>query len=74
MGKEYSMSGRKLLDKPDTKVTTVELPIILSSTIEKHLLTSDDNLKTFFIKAVVNQLEREGDFHIREMLEEEMNK
>lgn len=63
------MGGRA--EKPVTKITTVELPVVLSGRLDEHLARKgDDNFKKFMTRAVVNQLEREGDFIIREMLEE----
>lgn len=57
---------------PKTKTTTIVASKLLMNRISSHVQKSDgDKQQDFIIRAFVNQLEREGDFEIRSLLEAE---
>ena len=53
--------------------TTVVASKTLLDRISVHVAKNGDNQTNFVTRALVNQLEREGDIGIRSMLEEEEN-
>ena len=61
--------ARDLVPKKDK--TTIVTSKKLLDRISVHVAKNGDNQTNFITRALVNQLEREGDIEIREMLEEE---
>ncbi len=62
---------RSSIDVPVKDRTTFMASKTLLDRIGIHVKKCGDNQTDFFTRAVLNQLEREGDFEIRKMLEEE---
>lgn len=58
---------------PKKERTTVVASKTLLDRISVHVVKNGDNLTNFTSRALVNQLEREGDIGIRSILEEEEN-
>ena len=58
---------------PKKERTTVVARKTLLDRISVHVAKNGDNQTNFVTRALVNQLEREGDIGIRSMLEEEEN-
>jgi hypothetical protein len=51
--------------------TTITAESLLMKRVEEHVSKSDNgNLTDFYNRAILNQLEKEGDFEIRDLLEE----
>lgn len=46
---------------------------ILMSRVAKRVKETGENLTDFYNRAILNQLENDGDFEIRDILEEETN-
>ncbi len=65
--------ARDIIESPVKEKTTVVASKLLMDTISTHVRKNGDNLTSFFTRALVNQLEREGNFTIRAELEEEAN-
>ena len=62
--------ARKEVSK--TATTTIVVSKLLMNRVSNHVKDSeDDNMKKFITRALLNQLEKEGDFEIRFLLEEE---
>lgn len=58
---------------PKKERTTVVASKTLLDRISVHVAKNGDNQTNFVTRALVNQLEREGDIGIRSILEEEEN-
>lgn len=56
-----------------TQRTTVMVDEKLMERVKEHTDKTGVTLSAFYTKALVNQLEREGDFEVRDMIEEEKN-
>lgn len=56
---------------PKKERTTVVTSKTLLDRVSVHVAKQGDNQTNFVTRALVNQLEREGDIEIRSMLEEE---
>ena len=63
--------SRELIPKKDR--TTIVTSKTLLDRVSVHVAKNGDNRTNFITKALVNQLEREGDIEIRDILEEEEN-
>lgn len=63
--------SRELVPKKDR--TTIVTSKTLLDRVSVHVAKNGDNQTNFITKALVNQLEREGDIEIRDILEEEEN-
>ena len=63
--------SRELVPKKDR--TTIVTSKTLFDRVSVHVAKNGDNQTNFITKALVNQLEREGDIEIRDILEEEEN-
>lgn len=50
--------------------TTIMADEVLIDRVESHTKSTKENLKDFYTRAIVNQLEKDGDFEIRDELEE----
>lgn len=55
------------------KKTTIMTSDILVERVEKYCKNKGITLTEFYTKAILNQLENDGDFEIRDLLEEEEN-
>ena len=53
--------------------TTIVASDILMERVEKHCKDKGITQTEFYNKAILNQLENEGDFEVRDLLEEEEN-
>lgn len=65
--------ARTTIDPPAKDKTTIVTSKTLLDRVGVHVRKNGDNQTEFFTRAIVNQLEREGDVEIRSMLEEEAN-
>lgn len=65
--------ARATIDPPAKDKTTIVTNKTLLDRVGVHVRKNGDNQTEFFTRAIVNQLEREGDVEIRSMLEEENN-
>ena len=65
--------AREIIDPPVKERTTVVTNKILLDRVYSHVRKNDTNLTDFVTKALVNQLEREGDLTIRSEMEEVNN-
>jgi hypothetical protein len=67
--KEKVVMARSITPQKDQ--TTIVASKTLLDRIKVHVAKNGDNQTKFVIRALVNQLEREGDIEIRSILEEE---
>ena len=51
--------------------TTVMMDSVLSERIAEHIKSTGETLSAFYNRAIVNQLESDGDYEIRDIWEEE---
>lgn len=63
--------ARSVIDPPAKDKTTIVVSAMLLDRVGVHVKKNRDNQTEFFKRAIVNQLEKEGDFSIRQDLEEE---
>lgn len=63
--------ARSIIDLPPKDKTTIVASKTLLDRVGVHVRKNGDNQTEFFTRAIVNQLEREGDIEIRSILEEE---
>ena len=63
--------ARDKLNPPAKDKTTIVTSKTLLDRMGVHVKKNGDNQTDFITRAIVNQLEREGDFTIRMLLEEE---
>ncbi len=68
---ELFMTRRDLIDPPAKDKTTIVTSKLLLDRIGVHVKKNGDNQTDFITRALVNQLEKEGDLSIRSELEEE---
>lgn len=70
------MPGYFIVEVIKVDRTTIMAPTCLIKRVEEHVARTDGSkggLTRFFTRAIVNQLEREGDYEIRDIMEEEQN-
>ena len=65
--------ARSSVDLPAKDKTTIVTSCLLLDRVKMHVARNRDNQTDFITRALVNQLEREGDISIRSELEEENN-
>lgn len=65
--------SRETLDPIAKDRTTIMLDKKLSERVNSHIHKNSESLVSFLSRAIVNQLEREGDFTIRAEMEEQIN-
>ena len=65
--------GRKAIDPPLKEKTTIVTSKLLLDRLGVHVRKNGDNQTDFITRAILNQLEREGDLTIRSEMEEESN-
>lgn len=53
--------------------TTIMMSELLAERVQKHCKKSGENLTDFYNRAILNQLENDGDYEIRDEWEEETN-
>lgn len=63
--------GRKVLEHPVIERTTIMTNRSLIDRVSTHVKKNGDNQSNFVTRALVNQLEREGDLTIRDIIAEE---
>lgn len=64
---------RNSLEVPVKDRTTIFTSKKLINRLTVHLTNTGENQTTFITRAIINQLEREGDITIRQEMEEELN-
>lgn len=65
--------ARKIIEPPAKDKTTIVTSRLLLERVGVHVKKNGDNQTDFITRALINQLEREGDCEIRSMMEEEYN-
>lgn len=53
-----------------TVITSISMSEVLRDRVRSHCNDSGENLTDFYNRAILNQLENDGDFSIRDELEE----
>lgn len=53
--------------------TTIMMSDVLAERVQKHCKKSGENLTDFYNRAILNQLENDGDYEIRDLWEEDTN-
>lgn len=62
--------ARSVIDPPATSKTTIVTNSFLLDRMGIHVKKNKDNQTDFLTRAIINQMEREGDFYIRSEMEE----
>lgn len=65
--------SRKAIDSPPKDKTTIVTSKLLLDRMGVHVKKNGDNQTDFITRAIINQMEREGDITIRSEMEEENN-
>lgn len=65
--------ARNMIEPPAKDKTTIVTSRLLLERMGVHVKKNGDNQTDFITRAIVNQMEREGDLTIRSELEEEAN-
>lgn len=65
--------ARSVIDQPQKEKTTIVTYSILLDRMGVHVKKNRDNQTDFLTRAIINQMEREGDFDIRSEMEELVN-
>ena len=65
--------ARKAIEPPAKDKTTIVTSKLLLERMGVHVKKNGDNQTDFITRAIVNQMEREGDLEIRSELEAENN-
>lgn len=65
--------SRVVIDPPAKEKTTIMTSKLLLERLAIHVRKNGDNQSDFITRAIVNQLEKEGDLTIRSEMEEESN-
>ena len=65
--------SRQVIDPPAKEKTTIMTSKLLLERLSIHVRKNGDNQSDFITRAIVNQLEKEGDLTIRSEMEEESN-
>ena len=65
--------ARNSIEPPAKDKTTIVTSKLLLDRMGVHVKKSGDNQTDFITRAILNQLENEGDLEIRHMMEEEQN-
>lgn len=63
--------ARSVIDPPAKDKTTIVTSKTLLDRVGVHVRKNGDNQTDFITRALLNQLEREGDYEIRTILKEE---
>ena len=67
------MSRRLLIEPVEKDKTTIVTNKLLLDRLGIHVKRNGDNQTDFITRAIINQLEKEGDFNIRQEIMEEEN-
>lgn len=51
--------------------TTIMAEEVLIDRVQNHTKQSGESLTEFYTRAIINQLEKDGDYEIRDLVEEE---
>lgn len=51
--------------------TTIMTEEVLIDRVQNHTKQSGESLTEFYTRAIINQLEKDGDYEIRDLVEEE---
>lgn len=65
--------ARQAIDPPAKEKTTIMTSKLLLDRLGVHVRKNGDNQTDFITRAIINQMEREGDLTIRSEMEEESN-
>lgn len=65
--------ARQMIDPPAREKTTIMTSKLLLDRMGVHVRKNGDNQSDFMTRAIINQMEREGDLTIRSEMEEENN-
>lgn len=65
--------ARQTIDPPAREKTTIMTSKLLLDRMGVHVRKNGDNQSDFMTRAIINQMEREGDLTIRSEVEEENN-
>lgn len=65
--------ARSVIDPPAKEKTTIVTYSCLLDRMGVHVKKNRDNQTDFLTRAIINQMEREGDFSIRSEMEELVN-
>mgnify|MGYP001771865903 CR=1 FL=1 len=65
--------ARQIIEAPAKDKTTIVTSKLLLDRMGVHVKMNGDNQTDFITRAILNQLEREGDVEIRLMMEEDNN-
>lgn len=65
--------SRKVIEPPATDKTTIVTSKHLLDRMGVHVRKNNDTQTDFVTRAIINQMEREGDITIRSEMEEERN-
>ena len=65
--------SRQAIEPPAKDKTTIVTSKLLLDRMGVHVRKNGDNQTDFITRAIINQMEREGDLTIRSELEEESN-
>lgn len=65
--------ARNSIDPPVREKTTIMASKLLLDRMGVHVRKNGDNQSDFMTRAIINQMEREGDLTIRSEMEEESN-
>ena len=65
--------ARQVIDPPAREKTTIMTSKLLLDRMGVHVRKNGDNQSDFMTRAIINQMEREGDLTIRSEVEEENN-
>lgn len=65
------MSRRNAIEPPAKDKTTIVTSKLLLDRMGVHVKKNGDNQTDFITRAIINQMEREADLEIRDMLREE---
>lgn len=50
--------------------TTIVVEDLLMKRVAEHTTTRNETLTEFYTRAIINQLEKDGDYEVRDMIEE----
>lgn len=53
--------------------TTIMVSEVLMNRVGNHIKNGPENMSTFISRAILNQLESDGDYEIRDLVEEDVN-
>lgn len=63
--------ARAVIDPPAKEQTTISTSKMLLDRMSIHVKKNGDNQTSFITRAIVNQMERENDFEVRDLMKQE---